>query len=329
MYSLLQIKKQENMNKIKNLFRFLFLLAFLVLLILRLEDARPWGFEGHKKITEVAIDLILNLDKFNKIEQSKLDFLKKFLSENKNIIIERCIEPDMVRSEDKDEQYNHFIDIDRYGAYPFNELPRDKKVAIEKFGFETVQKNGFLPWRISDFTDSLAYSISKDDKEKMLKYFSWLAHYVEDAHQPLHVTENYDGQLTNQPGIHSRFETELVKYLMRNDELKFDIKRLKNELQRNSIVGDRVNFAFGIVLESYKFINDILNADNYAKSLIPPEKLYRVEKRDGRTRYIYSEEYYSIMAGKLKDLVYDRMTRASIRLATLWLTALAESSNYK
>jgi len=83
------------------------------------------------------------------------------------------------------------------------------------------------------------------------------------------------------------------------------------------------------VLESYKFINDILNADNYAKSLIPPEKLYRVEKRDGRTRYIYSEEYYSIMAGKLKDLVYDRMTRASIRLATLWLTALAESSNYK
>jgi len=74
MYSLLQIKKQENMNKIKNLFRFLFLLAFLVILILRLEDAQPWGFEGHKKITEVAIDLILNLDKFNKIEQSKLDF---------------------------------------------------------------------------------------------------------------------------------------------------------------------------------------------------------------------------------------------------------------
>lgn len=316
------------MNK-KNLFYLLFLFAFFILSILKFEEARPWGFDAHRKITEVAIDLILNLDKFDKVEQSKLNFLKKFLSENKNIIIERCIEPDMVRNEDKDEQYNHFIDIDRYGNYPFSELPRDKKMAIEKFGFETVQKNGLLPWRISDFTDSLALSISKSDREKMLKYFSWLAHYVEDAHQPLHVTENYDGQLTNQPGIHSRFETELVKYLMQNDELKFDIKELKAELKKSSIVSDRVNFAFEIVLESYKFIDDILNADSYAKSLIPPEKLYRVEKRDGRTRYIYSSEYYSIMAGKLKNLVYDRMSKASIRLATLWLTALAESSNYK
>ncbi|MFN3135373.1 MAG: S1/P1 nuclease [Candidatus Kryptonium sp.] len=317
------------MNRKANLFYFLFLSALAIILVLSFKDAQPWGFDGHKKMTEVAINLILSLDKFDKIDQAKLDFLKKFLSENKDIIIERCIEPDMVRGEDKDEQYNHFIDIDRYGNYPFNELPRDKKKAIEKFGFETVQKNGFLPWRISDFTDSLALSISKADKEKMLKYFSWLAHYVEDAHQPLHVTENYDGQLTNQPGIHSRFETELVKYLMQNDELKFDIKKLDADLKKSSIVGDRVNFAFEIVLESYKFIDDILNADNYAKSLIPPEKLYRVEKRDGRTRYIYSSEYYSIMAGKLKNLIYDRMSKASIRLATLWLTALVESSNYK
>ncbi len=326
-HSLLQTKKQKFMTKRTKLVNLLFLFAFFIISILKFEDAQPWGSDGHKKITEVAIDLILNLDKFSGVEQTKLEFLKKFLAENKNIIVERCIEPDMIRNEDKDEQYNHFIDIDRYGKYPFNELPRDKKMAIEKFGFETVQKNGLLPWRISDFTDSLAYSISKADREKMLKYFSWLAHYVEDAHQPLHVTENYDGQLTNQPGIHSRFETELVRYLMQNNALKLDAKNLKNELQKSSIVSDKVDFAFKIVLESYQFVSDILSADNYAKSLIPPEKLYRVEKRNGRTRYIYSDEYYSIMAGKLKDLINDRISKASVRLATLWLTALAESSN--
>lgn len=318
------------MQKYKNLhFIIYFISVILIFFVLKFQNAQSWGFDAHKKITELAIDLILSIDEFNGIDQSKLNSLKKFLSENKSIIIERCIEPDMIRNEDKEEQFNHFIDIDRYGKYPFDELPRDKQKAIEKFGFETVQKNGLLPWRISDFTDSLAYSISKWERDKMLKYLSWLAHYVEDAHQPLHVTENYDGQLTGQPGIHSRFETELVRYMMQNDELKFDIKKIKENLKESSIIKDRVKFAFDIVLESYRFLEEILSADNYAKSQIPPEKLYRVEKRNGRTRYIYSDEYYSIMSKKLGEVVHGRMTLASVRLATLWLTAMAESLKYK
>jgi len=318
------------MRKYKNLhFIVYFIAVILIFFVLKFQNAQSWGFDAHKKITELAIDLILSIDEFNGIDQSKLNSLKKFLSENRSIIIERCIEPDMIRNEDKEEQFNHFIDIDRYGKYPFDELPRDKQKAIEKFGFETVQKNGLLPWRISDFTDSLAYSISKWERDKMLKYLSWLAHYVEDAHQPLHVTENYDGQLTGQPGIHSRFETELVRYMMQNDELKFDIKKIKENLKESSIIKDRVKFAFDIVLESYRFLEEILSADNYAKSQIPPEKLYRVEKRNGRTRYIYSDEYYSIMSKKLGEVVHGRMTLASVRLATLWLTAMAESLKYK
>ncbi|CUS89205.1 S1/P1 nuclease [Candidatus Kryptobacter tengchongensis] len=318
------------MRKYKNLhFIVYFISVILIFFVLKFQNAQSWGFDAHKKITELAIDLILSIDEFNGIDQSKLNSLKKFLSENRSIIIERCIEPDMIRNEDKEEQFNHFIDIDRYGKYPFDELPRDKQKAIEKFGFETVQKNGLLPWRISDFTDSLAYSIYKWERDKMLKYLSWLAHYVEDAHQPLHVTENYDGQLTGQPGIHSRFETELVRYMMQNDELKFDIKKIKENLKESSIIKDRVKFAFDIVLESYRFLEEILSADNYAKSQIPPEKLYRVEKRNGRTRYIYSDEYYSIMSKKLGEVVHGRMTLASVRLATLWLTAMAESLKYK
>ncbi len=309
----------------KKLFRIAIFLFALIIGLLRFENAGSWGFEGHKKITELAIDIILNLDEFKGVDSKKLDYFKKFLSENKSIIIERCVEPDMVRNEDKDEQYNHFIDIDRYGKYPFNELPRDKAKAIEKFGFSVVQKNGFLPWRIAEFMDSLSYSILLNDKAKMLKYLSWLAHYVEDAHQPLHVTENYDGQLTNQPGIHSRFETELIKYLISKNELNFNTKDLLGNLKRNTLVKDKINFAFGIVLESYRFLDEILEADNFAKSQIPPEKLYRVEKRNGRTRYIYSEEYYSIMSERLKNLIYERMSSSAVKLALIWLSALRDA----
>jgi hypothetical protein len=285
----------------------------------KIENANSWGFEAHKKITELAIDIILNLQSVKGVEQQKFNSLKKFLEANKATIIERCIEPDMVRNELKDEQFNHFIDIDRYGSYPFGELPRDKRKAIEKFGFENVQKNGLLPWRIAEVMDSLGEAISNQSNEKMLKYFSWIAHYVEDAHQPLHVTENYDGQLTNQPGIHSRFETELVKHMISKNGLNFNPKRLASELVNFEPISDKVKFAFDIVLESYKYIEPILDADRFAKDKIPVEKLYRVEKRDGRTRYIYSDGYYSIMNERLGSLVLSRMEKSAVRLAYIWL----------
>jgi len=308
-------------RKVK-IFAYLFVLLLLsIVIVFNFENANSWGFEAHRKITELAINLILNLDGFNGLTTEQFNSLKKFLSENKNIIIERCIEPDMVRDEDKDEQYNHFIDIDRYGKYPFAELPREKSKAIEKFGFETVKKNGFLPWRIAEFSDSLSYAVAKSDREKTLKYTSWLAHYVEDAHVPLHTTENYDGQLTNQPGIHSRFETELVRFLISKNDLKFDLKELSDKLKTKSLINDKVNFAFAIVLDSYNLVDDILSADNYAKSQIPSEKLYRVEKRNGRTRYIYSDEYYSIMSEKLKNLLHRQMSEASVNLALIWLSS--------
>lgn len=300
--------------------KFIFSLVTLFLIFqFEIENADSWGFDAHKKITELAIDIILNLQNVKGVEQQKLNSLKKFLEANKATIIERCIEPDLVRNELKDEQFNHFIDIDRYGSYPFGELPRDKRKAIEKFGYENVQKNGLLPWRIAEVMDSLGEAISKQDNEKMLRYFSWIAHYVEDAHQPLHVTENYDGQLTNQPGIHSRFETELVKYMISKNGLNFNPKRLASELGNFEPISDKVKFAFDIVLESYKYIEPILEADRFTKDKIPIEKLYRIEKRDGRTRYIYSEDYYSIMNERLGSLVLSRMEKSAVRLAYIWL----------
>ncbi len=295
------------------------LIALFLIFQFKIENANSWGFEAHKKITELAIDIILNLQSVKGVEQQKFNSLKKFLEANKATIIERCIEPDMVRNELKDEQFNHFIDIDRYGSYPFGELPRDKRKAIEKFGFENIQKNGLLPWRIAEVMDSLGEAISNQSNEKMLRYFSWIAHYVEDAHQPLHVTENYDGQLTNQPGIHSRFETELVKHMISKNGLNFNPKRLASEFVNFEPISDKVKFAFDIVLESYKYIEPILEADRFAKDKIPVEKLYRVEKRDGRTRYIYSDDYYSIMNERLGSLVLSRMEKSAVRLVYIWL----------
>jgi len=43
-----------------------------------------------------------------------------------------------------------------------------------------------------------------------------LAHYVGDAHVPFHAVLNHDGQVTNQQGLHSRFESQMFdRYRLR------------------------------------------------------------------------------------------------------------------
>lgn len=45
----------------------------------------------------------------------------------------------------------------------------------------------------------------------ILKYSADIGHYIGDAHVPLHTTENYNGQMTGQKGIHGLWESRLVE----------------------------------------------------------------------------------------------------------------------
>jgi hypothetical protein len=109
----------------------------------------------------------------------------------------------------------HFLDIDAYGPPPFGALPRDLGAAIEKFGPETVTRNGVLPWRAAEMRGRLVRAFEAHGNgqryglSNAIYLTAVLAHYVADAHQPFHAVLNYDGQLTNQHGIHARFEDEL------------------------------------------------------------------------------------------------------------------------
>ena len=96
-------------------------------------------------------------------------------------------------------------------------MPRDWDAYLAKYGAERVEKAGRLPWRAEEIYKLLVARFQDAAKnpngygaENALFVSAVLAHYIEDAHQPFHAVVNYDGQLTNQRGVHSRFETQLV-----------------------------------------------------------------------------------------------------------------------
>ena len=157
---------------------------------------------------------------------------------------------------DRAEGPRHFLDIDIYGPYPFVELPHDYDEAVAKFGVEDVTKRGLATWRIADYTQLLSEAMKSGDAENIVQTAGAVAHYIEDIHMPLHVVKNYNGQLTNQHGVHQRFEDDMVDAYA--DQIHLSPK-MASEIE------DPLEAAFDIVLDSYAYADNLLHADRRAK----------------------------------------------------------------
>jgi len=162
-----------------------------------------WGGGGHRLILDRAVDLLPPA-------------LRAAFDAERATLLAHASDPDHWRIAGFEEEApRHFLDIDAYGPPPFSALPRDLGAAIEKYGPETVTKNGMLPWRAAEMRGRLvrAFEAHKNGQRYGLSNAIYLtavlAHYVADAYQPFHAVLNYDGQLTNQHGIHARFEDDL------------------------------------------------------------------------------------------------------------------------
>src|SRR5260221_7754069 len=119
--------------------------ACAVLLLLSIPaPSYAWGRAAHRYIMGRALDLLP-------------PELKPFFDAHRNEMVVRVIDPDLWRTAGWDELPNHFVDFgaDEYGDYPFTALPRDYGTALEKFGRDTLKKNGTLPWREAEMFGEL------------------------------------------------------------------------------------------------------------------------------------------------------------------------------
>lgn len=268
-------------------------LASLILASIPSAPVRAWGFEGHKFITERAIELL---------PPEIRPFFQKF----RTTVIEHSIDPDTYRTMGfVDEPPRHFLDMDAYGPHPFTELPRDYKAAVEKRGADFVIKNGTVPWRAEEIynqlRDNFRQSATAPYARDNIKLFSAvLAHYVGDSYQPFHAAVNYNGQMTNQLGIHSRFETEM-----------FDRYRDKLKIAPAPVtaIASPRDFLFTTLTDSFQLVEPILAADRDAV----------------KDRTTYDEGYFDLMFEKTGPIMEKRLSGAITGVASLITAAWTEA----
>ncbi|MGE5813037.1 MAG: hypothetical protein ACM36C_00985 [Acidobacteriota bacterium] len=265
-----------------------FLLASLGLLIVCTPvPTGAWGFDVHRLIAERAIALL-------PVE------IRPFYEKYRVTFVEHAIDPDLWRSAGfEEEPPRHFVDLDAYGAPPFAALPHDYDQAVQKFGREFVNKNGTLPWRAEEIADRLTSAFSDMNRPDPgyaydnLKFFSSvIAHYVADAHVPFHSALNYDGQLTRQWGIHSRFESQVVMQFL---------PQLRIEARPAAPVRDVREAVFRWLTDGYSQVAPILAADRRA-----------VEGRDE-----YDEKYFNQFFATTRPVLERQLSSAITDVAAV------------
>ncbi|MEP7079969.1 MAG: zinc dependent phospholipase C family protein [Ginsengibacter sp.] len=263
-----------------------------------------WGFYAHKKINFYAVFLL---------PPQMLTFYKP----NIEFITEHAIDPDKRRYAIKEEGARHYLDIDHYGNYPFSDLPRKWKDAVEKYGEDTLMANGIVPWHIQVMLGRLTKAFKDKNFSAILKNSTELGHYVSDAHVPLHASSNHNGQLTDQKGIHGFWESRVPELLA---EKRFDFFIGKAEYIKNP-----AEYIWARVLESALASDSVLSFEKMLSERFPGNSKYSFEKRNDVVIKQYSSAYTEAYDKMLNGMVERRMRLSIYSIASFWYTAWVNS----
>ena len=259
-----------------------------------------WGFFGHKKINYYAVFLL----------PPQMMVLYK---PNIEFITEHAIDPDKRRYAVAAEGPKHYIDIDYYGKYPYNELPHGWREAIVKYGEDTLTANGIVPWHVQVMLGRLTAAFKEKNFSLIMKNSAEIGHYIADAHVPLHASSNHNGQLTNQRGIHGFWESRIPE-LLADKQFDFFIGKAEYIENPGKFIWDRV-------LESGKEADSVLTFEKELSFQFPGDKKYAFEKRNNIVIRQYSSAYSIAFNNKLDGMVERRMRQAIFAVASFWYTA--------
>jgi hypothetical protein len=259
-----------------------------------------WGFYVHQKINYYAIFLL---------PPEMLVLYKP----NSSFLAEHAVDPDKRRYAVPEEAPRHYIDIDRYGKFPYENLPHQWAEAVAKFGEDSLQQSGIVPWYIQTMLARLTAAFKAKNFSGIMRTSAEIGHYIGDAHVPLHANSNHNGQYTNQKGIHGFWESR-VPELLADKEWDFFIG--KADYIKNP--GD---FIWKRVLESAKASDSVLRFEKELTKQFGTDKKYAFEQRNGKTIRQYSAAFTIAFNKKLDGMIERRMRQSIFAIASFWYTA--------
>lgn len=259
-----------------------------------------WGFFAHAKINYYAVFLL---------PPEMMLFYKPSIG----FLSEHSVDPDKRRYAIADEGPRHYLDIDKYGTYPFPDLPRKWDNAVAKFGKDSLMQHGIVPWHVQIMLSRLTEAFKEKNYSRILKNSAEIGHYISDAHVPLHASSNHNGQYSNQRGIHGFWESR-VPELLAEKQFDFFIGKAQYIKNPGEFIWDRV-------LESALAADSVLRFEKELTAEFRPDQKFSFEERNGKVIRQYSSAFTIAFNNKLDGMIERRMRQSIFCISSFWYTA--------
>jgi len=280
--------------------RLIFRLSIGILLLFSLSS---WGFYAHYRINRFAVFTLPKV-------------MSGFYKANIDYITEHAISADKRRYVDSTEAPRHFLNADHYGKTPFAKIPQNWYDAAHKYTADTLNKYGMLPWTIASNYYYLVKAFKAHDTVGILNASANLGHYIADAHVPLHLTQNYNGQLTGQTGLHALWESRIPELF--GDHYNYYAGKAR-------YIEDPLKEAFKICSSSFKSVDSVLRLERILNKTFAQDKKYEMVTHGNRMVKDYSVAYCRAYQKLLNGMIARRMRQSILSVGSYWYSAWVDS----
>ncbi len=259
-----------------------------------------WGYLVHKTVHQLAVYQLPAP-------------MQNFFYANMDYLVNQAARPDKRKRFDSTEGAKHFVDFECYGENAQHKMPTTWQKAVKKYTADTLYKYGYVPFVVVEMQNKLTEAFRQCKKDSILFYANDLGHYIGDAHVPLHTTENYDGQLTNQKGVHALWETTIPE---------IEINQFNLSTTHKATYISNVEAAiWKTVRTSYAMVNNVLAQEKKVSATMDDATKFRTQIRNGKETKQYSTSFAKAYNVALKNTINERLITTSQTIADFWYTA--------
>jgi hypothetical protein len=204
------------------------------------------------------------------------------------------------------------IDCETLGGFLGRELDCQSAYGIDHFS-----EYGIVPYYLLQIKRRLTRAFIAQDEAAILRLSAEIGHYIGDAHVPLHTTENYNGQLTNQRGIHAFWESRIPE-LFADEEYDYFVGPAEYIPQPKP-------YFWEVVLGSHQHLDSVLLIEKDLSKTFPEDQQYCYEERLGRTIRTQCKDYAAAYQARMKGMVEERWRATILSIGSVWFTAWVDA----
>lgn len=276
--------------------RYGILLALTVLLV----TASSWGYLVHRSAQQLAVYELPGT-------------LRMFFYLNMDTLVYHSVRPDIRRGTDTTEATKHFIDLEMYGDSANNKMPIKWEDAVNAFSRDSLLKYGYVPYHIVHMKQKLTEAFRNRNLDSILFYAADIGHYIGDANVPLHTSVNYDGQLTDQKGLHSLWESIVP-------ELELSTYQLTSR-HKATYLANPAKAIMEAVQHAHSLLPAVFEKEKEVAKNFSEEEKYHVQMRRGRESKSYSSAFAKAYAKELAPMMNDQLIKTADLIADFWYTS--------